>query len=194
MSQVTWQPSGEGNVIEWSPLSGTDNAAMVDETVAGHDGDTTYNQNNTGNNAYDAFTPNRSASVPAGATINFVRVRVVAMTTSANTGLNAALNVGGAFDFYNAGGFTATGSYATYSHDFTTNPNTTAAWTVAEVNGTGGTQLLGFGYRGLDGLRVTAVELIVDYTEAAADLSWMPAYRVEQGSKLRCDPTGMIVD
>src|SRR3989304_71159 len=42
MATTTGVPSGEGTTIQWTPLSGTDNALMVDETIAAHDSDTTY--------------------------------------------------------------------------------------------------------------------------------------------------------
>ena len=42
MATTTRVPTGEGTTIQWTPLSGTDNALMVDETIAAHDSDTTY--------------------------------------------------------------------------------------------------------------------------------------------------------
>lgn len=42
MATVALNPNAEGTTIQWTPLSGTDNALMVDEGVDAHDSDTSY--------------------------------------------------------------------------------------------------------------------------------------------------------
>ena len=56
MATTTRVPTGEGTLIEWTPLSGTDNALMVDEGVDANDGDTTYVSRNGKSLLVDYYT------------------------------------------------------------------------------------------------------------------------------------------
>ena len=56
MATTTRVPTGEGTTIQWTPLSGTDNALMVDETIAAHDSDTTYVSRNGKDALSDFYT------------------------------------------------------------------------------------------------------------------------------------------
>jgi hypothetical protein len=111
---------------------------------------------------YSAFT------VPTGATINAVRVNYYDQKTAsqANT-FGGRLKVNGTY--YNAATHNpANGVWTTRTDSWATNPNTGAAWTVADVNGAGGAPLQAFGVNsGTDAsptIRLASIQIQVDYT------------------------------
>jgi YD repeat-containing protein len=119
----------------------------VNDPIGSPNNSTNYirDNNNSGKQAIFGFLP--VFAVPAGSTIVYVRVTYVAIanTTSA-TNIKAALRVGTTVYSPTAAQTLSQGwTNATYTTDWTTNPGTSAAWTIDDVNGTGSHPLLGFG-------------------------------------------------
>ncbi|MDT8442095.1 MAG: CxxxxCH/CxxCH domain-containing protein [Desulfuromonadales bacterium] len=133
-------PSGDiavnyGTVFPAAPTTHFD---KVDEAAA--DGAASYIQA-TGNGQKDVFSFS-SFSVPAGATDISVSITYVAQKTGAQgASMTSLLRIGGV-DYTGAAVDPANGVFTQYSDNWTTNPATGAAWTIAEVNGTDGTNPL----------------------------------------------------
>ena len=97
--------------------------------------------------------------------------------TVANT--RAALKVGGTLYGATDGGADPTTSWADRSYAFTTNPATSAAWTVADINGSGANPLQAFGINSTDSnpnIQISQCYAVVNYTAAdeqiRVDVSW----------------------
>lgn len=67
-------PAAEGATIQWTPLSGTDNALMVDDVPGAPDDSTTYNATSTAGNVDRLTLTNLPAEVPSDATIRLAHV------------------------------------------------------------------------------------------------------------------------
>jgi hypothetical protein len=120
-------PTAEGNTTQMTPLSGTDNALMADETPP--DDDTTYNSSATAGDKDTYVTSN----VSSAGTIHGLRLRARARKTDAGARSIATVIRSGGTDY--DGTTTGLGTaYLYYSTDYYTNPNTAAAWTSTEVN------------------------------------------------------------
>jgi hypothetical protein len=111
-------------------------------------------------------------AIPARSTINSVTVQYHDSEPSSGTN-NAAgrLKVGGSY--YNSATHNPSGTaYTARSNTWATNPKTSAAWTVDQVNGTDATNALqAFGIGSTDSnptFRVSGVQLVVDYTPPVA--------------------------
>lgn len=109
-------------------------------------------------------------SVPAGSTS--ISVQVLYYDGEAATGANnccGRLKVG--TSYFNAATHNPSGTtYTARSDDFATNPATSAAWTVDQVNGVGANALAAFGIGSTDSnptFRVSSVQLQVTYSLAA---------------------------
>jgi hypothetical protein len=125
----------------------------------------------------DALFSFSALSVPTGATINYVRVAFRGKWVNGSSGYGAKgrVRVGGTV--YDAGSIAGlTTSYANYTQDMTTNPKTSVAWTVNDVNGSGSNNLqdFGVGFSASPGdpdyvnVYCSQVYLTVNYTPAAA--------------------------
>src|SRR4030042_1961229 len=163
-------PTGDISVT-WDiifPTTPTTHYDKVDDPIGSHDGDSTYIQNATVNE-YDIFGFS-AFSIPSDSTGISVTVHVIARRASSGTNnVRPGLRV-------NASNYSGTGcnpvsSYADCSYTWTTNPNTSAAWTVADINGTDSAPLQGFGVTSTDvspNPRVTQVYIEVTYTAHTA--------------------------
>jgi hypothetical protein len=111
--------------------------------------------------AGDAF------DVPAGSTITGVTVRnIMQRTGSQSTNARHTLRVG-TTNYFSAGFNAANGVWTEYTNDWTTNPATSAAWTVDDVNGTGANPIAGFGVSMTDAspqVRWSSSQIEVEYT------------------------------
>jgi hypothetical protein len=159
-------PSGDGVVTGsgWSvfPSSPTTKFDKMDDPVVSPDGDSSYIQNS--NNAVSALFTYSAFTVPAGSTITDVTVHYNAEYTGATPHTASAIYVNSVE--YNGSLITPSATYADYSDTWSTNPSTSAAWTVADVNGTGAHPLTQFGVYGENskGKRWTQVYMVVTYT------------------------------
>jgi hypothetical protein len=115
---------------------------------------------------FSAFT------VPSGATINSVAVNYYSNKTGAagNT-FGARITVGGT-GYNSATDNQVNGTPTQYTKTWTTNPATSAAWTVDQVNGTGSNNLTAFGANsGTDAnptIVLWSIEAVVDYDVLAS--------------------------
>ena len=93
MPTTTLRPTGEADVIQWTPSAGTDNALMVDEAVA--DDLSTYVSLTDAAAKTDAY--NHGGGVPSNATSISVEVfgRLATLDVSAAATFYLALRIGG---------------------------------------------------------------------------------------------------
>ncbi len=112
---------------------------------------------------FSAFT------VPTNSVINHVRVRWYGnKTTTSTVSISTRLRVNSTL--YSKGTITniANTTPTLYTETWTTNPNTSSAWTVNDVNGSGSNPLQNFGWVATDAnpaIRLYSIEIEVDYTE-----------------------------
>lgn len=121
-------PTAEGASSAWTPLSGSDNALMVDETSS--DDDTTYNSTATVN-ATDTHVVQDAAV--AGGTIYGVQLCILQKKTDSGTCSIAPVVRHSSTD-YPGTATNPTTSYAYALQPYGTNPGTSAAWTEADFN------------------------------------------------------------
>jgi len=159
--------AGDEKVLIPTPGTGEDNWEDVDEVSP--DEDTTYVYHYwTVTYKRDLYNiQNHSAG---SGTINFVKVyaRCASASTPNQASLKIALKTGGTA--YESSAITVTTSYTNYSNQWTTNPQTGAAWTWDEID----TLQAGVVLRSANGstqvqTRCTQVYVGVDYTIAAAE-------------------------
>lgn len=126
-------PTAEGATINFTPSAGTDNSANVDENP--RDDATTYNESADTASNKDLFTTANLATVDAG--IIGVQITSVAILDSAgDIGLQSIVAEGTPTQGTGAVvEITSTTDWAAVQHIFETNPDTSAAWTAAEVDG-----------------------------------------------------------
>lgn len=128
-------PNAESTYSDFTPLSGSDNSAMVDESAP--DGDTTYNSSGAVG-ARDSFGMTVMADI-GGATIFGVQANVVARKDASGTRKVRALARPAGINHYGTSESLTT-SYLDYRTIWQTNPETSAEWAENEVN------LTQFGY------------------------------------------------
>lgn len=170
MATQTRIPTGDGATAQHSVLSGTTRWEMVDDNAAGDpvgaaDDDTSYIYR-TANNATTTFTCS-AFSISASA-IEKVSVTYRRQNATGSSFDRAILTVNGVG--YEDTSQATPSAYGDRTRDWTTNPGTLAAWTEADVNGTGPVPIQGFGVRNIataDGeWRCTQVYMTVTYTES----------------------------
>lgn len=121
-------PTGAGDSTQWTPNAGS-NWDRVDETP-GHDGDTTYVSDSTAGDTdlYALADPTSSAN-----TIRAVKVITTARKADAGA-QNLELLVKSGTTTATSGNKALTDSYAEYNHTWIDNPDTSAAWTLSNLN------------------------------------------------------------
>ena len=99
--------NAEGSTIQWTPSTGTDNSALIDE-VGGANDDTDYNSTGTSTNRDEIACENTSGSGTVGAVQGLIRIRKegaeteqikVGVKSSTTTSLSAAKAVAGTYDY-----------------------------------------------------------------------------------------------
>jgi hypothetical protein len=113
---------------DFSPLSGTDNNAMVDDTTA--NGDTDYVQASSVGNT-DLYTFGTLSSTPSA--ISAVQITAFAEKTDASS-RSIALQVKSGATTSDGSNFALAASYGKFDRILETDPNTSAAWTASGVN------------------------------------------------------------
>jgi hypothetical protein len=117
------------DVSDLTPLSGTDNFAMVDE-MQNHDTDTTYNHSSTAGDK-DLFGTN--LDLPVGSTVLACESRAVIRKDDVGARTGRAINKSGATQT-NATTLTLGTTYALQRIKMDVDPDTGAAWTRAGAN------------------------------------------------------------
>ena len=120
--------------IDFTPQTGTDNAAMVDDLP--HDYDTTYNESTTAAHK-DRFSTTNQVPYTSVGEVHAAKVSAIMKDTANGTTRTARVV---SFENVTEGlGDTVTltegSAYQNVSHVFEQNPDTSAKWTKAEVNG-----------------------------------------------------------
>lgn len=161
MATQTRRPSGEGSVQN-IPSAGTNWSCVSDES------DSTYVYVEGTNNAIDIYT--YSAFDFSGTSINklscYIRIK--------DTGSNAYVYVGSLIingSYYYGDVEYGAADWADYTSDWLTNPETSAAWTIDELNGIGVGGIDTWRLRTYGGnagvtMYVSEYALIADYEEA----------------------------
>jgi hypothetical protein len=126
-------PTAEGATIDFTPNTGTDNSANVDDNP--RDDDTTYNDSADTPSNKDLFTTEDLSNITGG--IIGVQVTSIAKLDSAGSiGLQSIVAEG--TPTQGTGSvveITSTTDYFAVQHIFETNPDTASAWSAAEVDG-----------------------------------------------------------
>lgn len=124
-------PSAEGTYSQFTPLSGTDNSAMVDDATP--DADSTYNSSGSvGVRDSYGMTPMTDIG---GATIYGVQANVIARKDSTGTRKVRAFARPVSTNHFGISQALTTG-YVAYREIWQTNPETTLEWAESEVNNT----------------------------------------------------------
>ena len=124
---LTKLPSGEGALSDWTPSTGTDNAALVDETAP--NGDTDYVSSSTANQRDTYLYPDLGVT----GTVKAVQVNMYARKDDAGTRQIAPVIRQGGSNFDGTAQNLST-TFAYYWQLYTQDPNSAAAWNVAGVN------------------------------------------------------------
>jgi len=121
---LTFYPNGEGDLIEWTPSTGTDNSALVDETP--HNSDTDYVESGT-TGQQDLYTFENGTLVQ----IAGLQVNAVCRETDATPFSIKLVAKSGATTDEGSGVAIGTTSFVTRSRVLEQDPNTVTAWTDA---------------------------------------------------------------
>ena len=203
MAVETKVPASDGTINKdpfWFPSSGADFYALIDEGVSSHDSDTTYIENRfSGSLTWAIFRTAAAFAIAEGNTIDKVSVSGVArFTNSGPPSIGTYFGIFTGTTRRQATITTPTDSYAVGTVDWLTNPATSAAWTLEEVNATDATTAHRLVVYGSDGfgiggrmtsyagrLRLTALEISVTYTEGGGGgggvISQYPYYSMLMG-------------
>ncbi len=170
MATLTREPTSDfatGGGVAYS--TGSVGYTLVNDYPDNADPLTSYVQFGTSNNSFIAFGFT-AFNIPVGSTINFVQLKYTDEEPSnGQNSVAGRLRIGGTY--YNAITHNPTTTTTARTDTWTTNPSTSAAWTVADVNGTGGNPLEYFGVIGPDSnpvWRLGSIQIEVDYTPPPA--------------------------
>jgi hypothetical protein len=120
-------PDSNGTTTNFTPSAGS-NFENVDE--ANHDGDTTYNSTTTASNK---DTLNFAAMTAAAGTVYGVQTNFTARKSDVGARTMSDVIRSGGTD-YDGSSISIGNSFKTYSEIHETNPNTSSAWTISEIN------------------------------------------------------------
>ena len=123
----TLRPTTEGNTIQWTPSTGTDNAALVDETTP--NGDTDYNSDSTAGNKDTYVFGNLDTT---GGSVFAVQTVIVARKDDAGVRQIAPVIRQSTTD-YDGTTVTLSSTYDQYRQIYPQDPTATN-WTIANVN------------------------------------------------------------
>ena len=165
----------ETNVADQFPASG-EHWDKVDEATS--DGNSTYVETNS--NTWQEDLYNIADHSAGSGNISYVKVYMVAASSETPTQANAYVHIKTNGVEYNGSQETTTTSYATYSHQWDTNPQTGEAWTWDEIDAL----QIGVGLR-----RASAAEKATQCTQVYAEVAY-------SGTIALCGdvPTGDLFD
>jgi hypothetical protein len=169
-------PGNVGNYASWVASGGSATTAVVYSATPDEDASYITSASQTASHTF--VMP--SSNVPAGSTINSVKVVARARTSSGSAMLSIRAELGTAAGQQSDGAASPNplpSAYANYERIMTTNPFTGSAWTDAEVNAW--TTRFGVAKTSAGTVRVTQFYVIVNYTPApvssctvGVDFSW----------------------
>lgn len=165
-------PTGDGDISgTWTYSSGSTGYNLVDETSGG-DADYIVSPNVASTYYYFTFPAITSSTVPTGSTIQDVKITYRIKDSSGTNNMRAALKINGTrYGTTDAGGNPTT-FFGDRTYTFTTNPATSAAWTIADIRGTGSNPLQQFGMNSTDSvppMTVSQIYMTIDYTDPFSD-------------------------
>lgn len=165
MATQTRTPTGFTSAAGTNPAnSGTQLAAV--QTA----GDSLYVQvQNNGNAFYCTFT---AFDIPADATVNFVRITPTVRGADANTCTCLTAQYVGTTTYASSAQNVATTTFTALNFDWATNPATSSAWTVSDVEAL--TRMYVQAPDASPDLWVDHVQITVDYTEAGSGVDVTP--------------------
>lgn len=125
-------PGAEGGTIEWSPSSGADNAALVDDpSSATHDGDSTYVSSSAAS-SIDLYNYAALSLYPDS--IYAAIVKTVHSAPTGNFGCHRNIVKSGSSTGNGDKHLTIAGGYSLSEDAFHQDPATSAAWTLSGIN------------------------------------------------------------
>lgn len=124
---ITLYPNAEGDLVEWTPSTGMDNSAMVDETP--HDSDTTYVESST-TGQQDLYQFQNADLVQ----IAGVQINAVCRETDATPFSIKLVAKSGTTTDEGSGVAVGTTSYVTRSRVLEVDPDTTVPWIDAGID------------------------------------------------------------
>ncbi len=131
---VIYRPNAAGDenaIPDQFPTSG-EHWDKVDETTS--DGDSTYIANSLGSWREDLYNIPDHSDQTVGGVINYVEVYTVYRATANTTQNNGYVHIKTNDVEYNGTEEATTTSYAIYSYQWTTNPQSAGAWTWSEID------------------------------------------------------------
>ncbi len=164
MATLTCYPNGAGNSTQFTAVGDSANYLCVDDLSSSPDSDTTYVEHSTTGTKLDLYTFDFSG-VPSNAIISNIAIygrfkRVGGTYTSNKLAIRIAST-----NYLSGNKGTAT-SYTLYGNIWVTNPNSGAAWTVANLS------TLECGVESVMSVagsqRITSCYAVVTYTLSAA--------------------------
>jgi hypothetical protein len=170
-------PNGTGHYnagTSWTVVGASTVQEAIDDPLGQADGDTTYTTP-LGTAPVWGTWPFNAPSVPSsGATIMSVTVfwRMRNISFSRNPNIGACLRVGGTTYYTDTGQTGSNDTYVNRNFTWTTNPATSAAWTVTDINGSGGNPLQEFGLKRYDAYTDDVI------TQCYAIVTWYMTYPV----------------
>jgi len=178
---TTLRPNAEGDLLQADivyPSTPSTHYDKVDEETS--DADATYvgKSDTTDVGYYTDLYNLPDGQIPSGSTVNSVAVYIVVRNVVSGVGgYRTTIKTNGVV--YNGTAYSPAGTtWYTYSTNYTTNPNTGVAWTIAQVDALQiGVQLIGEYYASSDTYlygRCTQVYVVIDYTPAGDTIS--PTY------------------
>lgn len=160
-------PTGQGVYDNWDASSGPEEYQDVDEYQASPgDSDYMYINDSIGTQTHTYTDFDITSSSITNVTV-YYRCR----ESSGQTRARSTLVVNGT-PYNDDSTKNLTGSFKTYSYPWTINPDTSVAWTEADVEGVGSNPLEEFGVQnqgttGGEGVECSQNSILVTYTEAA---------------------------
>ncbi len=132
MATLTLRPNGNGDVIECTPYPNTGESNYQDVDEASQNGDTDYVTNPAGTTKIDLYALENHTTETLY--ILGVTVYIYAKVTGSVGTQNSYIKIKTGGTQYDSTVKYLSTSYALYSHTWTTNPNTSAAWTWTNID------------------------------------------------------------